>query len=110
MHCEDCETVWYSRVAPLVTRNNDFARCVFCRGRLRLGESPAPAGEEATPALDGLRRAGETWRFARGELSALPVPALKALAAREHLPTTAHLVERLADEVADSRSRRDQGR
>jgi hypothetical protein len=50
--------------------------------------------------LEQVRRAGETWRFAREELRELPPHALHALAAREHLRTTAELVERLADEVA----------
>ena len=51
-------------------------------------------------AVEQLQRAGETWRFARDELRELPPHALKALAAHEHLETTAKLVEQLADEVA----------
>ena len=61
-------------------------------------------GEEIEPgAVEQLQRAGETWRFARDELRELSPHALKALAAHEHLETTAQLVERLADEVADDR-------
>ena len=61
-------------------------------------------GEEIEPgAVEQLQRAGETWRFARDELRELPPHALKALAAHEHLETTAKLVERLADEVAEDK-------
>lgn len=61
-------------------------------------QTPAPAPEELG-AVEQIQRAGETWRFAREGLSDLPPHALHALAAREHLPVTAELVERLADEA-----------
>ena len=60
-------------------------------------------GEEVGPAVAGLRRMGETWRYAREELRELPPHALAALAARERLPETAQLVQSLADEVAVGR-------
>lgn len=57
-------------------------------------------GDDGDPGpIEQLQRAGETWRFAREELRELPPHALKALAAHEHLPVTAQLVEKLADEV-----------
>ena len=49
MRCESCETVWYSRVAALIVRNDDLARCVKCGGRLCLDEQDAtqrfPSGQ-----------------------------------------------------------------
>lgn len=70
-----------------------------------------PMGMEDEPVapdgpLEQVRRAGETWRFAREQLRELSPQALHALAAREHLPTTAGLVERLADEVTVERFQR----
>ena len=70
--------------------------------RLDMEDDPvAPDGP-----LAQVRRAGETWRFAREQLRELSPQALHALAAREHLPTTAGLVERLADEVTEERFKR----
>ena len=41
MRCDSCETVWYSRVAALIVRNDDLARCVKCGGRLALDQQDA---------------------------------------------------------------------
>lgn len=41
MRCDSCETVWYSRVAALIVRNDDLARCVKCGGRLSLDQQEA---------------------------------------------------------------------
>lgn len=49
MQCSDCGTVWYSRVADIIVRNPELARCARCQGQLRLAD-PADAQLRETVA------------------------------------------------------------